>query len=95
MSSFKMANKSASVLHPSTITKPFIFKEPIHQKTVKSKFYTLSHIFLNSMALEALQISWGSEVLVTNPKNKRSEKAHVFVSENIEQNCIELSEHLK
>ena len=70
MNSFKTINKSVSDFHSSNITKPFIFREPIQKKSTFSNLYTLSHIFLNSMALEALNISWGSEVIVMNPKNK-------------------------
>lgn len=69
MIAIKSINKSTSGEIPTNITKPFIFRDTSTKNTSYQELYTRSHIFMNSMALSALNISWGSEVVVANPKN--------------------------
>ena len=54
--------------------------------------YSVSHINLHTLAFDYMKISWGSEVMVTNPKNNISEKVFAFSTEKIEQNYIEMGE---
>lgn len=47
------------------------------------------------MVLHTMQVSWGSEVTLMNPKNSKTAQVYVFSSDTISENCIEMDEAIR
>lgn len=92
MANINRSNKLATLTF-ETITKPFLFKErtsPSNQNT--ESLYSFSYIYLHSVVLDTMRVSWGSEVTLTNPKNRKTTSVCVLSSDDIPENSVEMDD---